>query len=182
MCQVSACAPVALLELPVHSRWLEPLLASCLSTGASLKKELVCNLKSVWECGQLVHERDSQLAATALPGYTHDLTRCPQPTEQVSLKAPLSTDDYSLLAACPQCCLVPSPEGVCRKCTWNTSMSTSEVFSPFKWSAQRPKTCKKLLLLQYARRIQRACSGGANDKLLIQKKSLLCPNRKPSPK
>ena len=65
VCQVSACGPaqgVALRKLPGHQRRLEPLLASCLSTGAGFEKEFVCNLKSVWECRLLVHERNSQLA------------------------------------------------------------------------------------------------------------------------
>ena len=46
VCQVSACVPergVALRKLPVHTRWLEPLLASCLSTGAGFEQEFVCN-------------------------------------------------------------------------------------------------------------------------------------------
>ena len=34
---------VTLRKLPVHRRWLEPLLASCLSTGAGFEKEFVCN-------------------------------------------------------------------------------------------------------------------------------------------
>ena len=91
---------------------------------------------------------------------------CPVPSpEGVRLHTrshPTSTDDYSLLAVCPQYCPVPSPAGVCRKCTWNTSMSTSEVFFPFKWSAQRPKTCKKLRLLQsYPTHVQRRTTSGA---------------------
>ena len=63
-----------------------------------------------------------------LVGRTTDVSACAP--EQVSPKAPLSTDGYSLLAACPQCCPIPSLDGVCRMSTCDTSMSTSEVFSP----------------------------------------------------
>ena len=52
---------VARRKLPVHRRWLEPLLASCLSAGAGLKKSL-CATVERWECTLLVHERDSQFA------------------------------------------------------------------------------------------------------------------------
>ena len=43
-----------------HRRWLEPLLQPV--HRRFFEKELVRNLKSVWECRQLVHERDSLLA------------------------------------------------------------------------------------------------------------------------
>ena len=106
----------------------------------------------MWECRQLVHERDSPLAVCP--------QHCPLPSPEGvrlhTLSYPMSTTDRaseSESASVPQYCPVPLPEEVCPKCTWATSMSTSEVSSPLKWSAQRPKTCKKLRLLQYARRI-----------------------------
>ena len=69
---------VTLRKLLVHRRWLEPLLASCLSTGAGFEKEFVCNRGTLGVYAARPRARlPVHTLSTALLVCTHSLTRCP---------------------------------------------------------------------------------------------------------
>ena len=78
---------VTLRKLPVHRRWLEPLLASCLSTGAGFEKEFVCNRGTLGVYAARPRARlPVHTLSTALLVCTHSLTRCPHRESSITFE------------------------------------------------------------------------------------------------
>ena len=105
---------VAPLKLPVHKRWLEPLLASYLSTGAWCALDracgsVSCRSTSAAPCSQSVHRLHHELHRWSLDGCTHVTTRCPHRESSLLSSKDLLRDRKSCKGYI--CCVVSGETG-----------------------------------------------------------------------